>query len=163
MNYANNNPPFHLAIEFKKGCNVNTAWPRTRSRGFASTEGQRRTESTKLDNMQSRYDRICAIIKYYNTSSIITRTQSADILRDMQILRCKIPKRQDTRQYYTTELRHDTIQKHDTQNLTINDEAVTLADAIEFPRLWLTVPGDDTFTRIPRKSNARQCHVRSLQ
>ncbi|KYN41550.1 hypothetical protein ALC56_04013 [Trachymyrmex septentrionalis] len=62
--------------------------------------------------------------------------ESADTLRDMQILRCKIPKRQDMRQYYSTELRHDTTQKHDMrQNLTINDEAVALADAVEFPRL----------------------------
>ena len=77
--------------------------------------------------------RVRAII---NTSSLITMTQSADTLRDMQILRCKIPKRQDMRQYYSTELRHDTIQKHYTrQSLTINDEAVALAEAVEFPRL----------------------------
>ena len=106
-----------------------------RARGASprSIEGQKRTEKAqKLDTTQSRYDRICATINYYNKLSIIIVTQSADILRDMQILRCKIPKRQDTRQCYNTELRHDTIQKHDTrQNLTINNEAVALVDTTE--------------------------------
>ena len=79
----------------------------------------------------------------------------------MQILRCKIPKRQDTRQYYSAKLRHDTIQKHDTrQNLTINDEAVALADAVEFPRLWASREA----TRLPklhenlRHGNAQCAH-----
>jgi len=72
-------------------------------------------------------------------------TQSADTLRDMQILRCKISKRQDYGQYYSTEFQRDTIQEYDTrQNPTINDEAVTMAEAKEFFRR-VTVPGVDTF------------------
>ena len=77
-----------------------------RARGASprSTEDQRRTEKAlKLDVTQSRYDRICATINYSNKLLLIT-IQIADTLRDMQILRCKIPKRQDTRQYYSTAL-----------------------------------------------------------
>ncbi|EGI66612.1 hypothetical protein G5I_04852 [Acromyrmex echinatior] len=67
----------------------------------------------------------------FRTSPSFTPAR-ADALMDMQILH-RLPK-QDTRQYYSTESRHITIQKSPRQKLTTNDEAVALADAVGLSR-----------------------------
>jgi len=84
---------------------------RAREASPRSTEGQKRRKNLTLRNLDMiEYAQLLITL----TNSLIITTQSADTLRHMQILhsetRCKIPKRQDTRQYYSTGLRHDTIQ-----------------------------------------------------
>jgi len=70
-NYANNNSPLHPAIEFGKNCNVNTTWPRARSRGFATLDrrSEKDRKAQKLDATQSRYGRIFATSNDYNQLS----------------------------------------------------------------------------------------------